>query len=660
MANDLIREKSPYLLQHAHNPVQWKAWGEKAFNDAAQQNKPVLLSIGYSSCHWCHVMERESFEDESTAALMNEGFINIKVDREELPDVDHYYMQAVQAMTGSGGWPLHVFLTPDKKAFYGGTYFPPKRMGGRASWKEVLHSVMNYYSERREDANIQAMKLEEHLGRNLFSPVTEQDENDSTHEITLRMMKQADREHGGFGSAPKFPSATILRFLSRQGSDSDKHHVLFTLRCMAQGGIHDHVGGGFSRYSTDNKWRVPHFEKMLYDNAQLLGLYAWAFHKSEDPVFYQALKGIFHWLNTEMHAPEGGYFSAQDADTEGEEGLYYLWTWNELQEVLGSEGVYAAGLFNCSENGNFEYRNILYITAESLAATQEQHIQAIPVWMNRLYQYRMNRPRPFTDTKIILSWNALCITNMLEAFLYTRDKIFLETAQKELDGLWNRFRKENQGWAHYRIDEHSCGDAYADDLVYLAEALFQMGLITGQETYYQNCCSLADHLLQFFRHGENPLITYSDERLRGMPWPQYEIYDHSLPSPNAVFCGLLQKLDHLWPDSGYGYHSETMYKGIKQLVHQYPSSFAFWCQVGAEGQKPQTEVHILGPLAAEYYSILYTKSNNSNVQFVVSAGGALADRFGGNSNQRETLIFICRNQHCLPPFRDVKDALTEI
>ncbi|MDA4120847.1 MAG: thioredoxin domain-containing protein, partial [Thaumarchaeota archaeon] len=415
--NRLAKEKSPYLLQHRFNPVGWYSWGEEALRKAKNDNKPIFLSIGYSTCHWCHVMAHESFEDEGTAALINRNFIPIKVDREERPEIDAYYMGAVQAMTGGGGWPLSVFLTPDLKPFYGGTYFPPEPRYGTPSFKQVLEFVAQVWKDKREEI----LQNSEQIAKGFLGGLKPK----GTSELTPKMLEEGyaglvssfDPEHGGFGGAPKFPlpltSAFLLRYHYRTGKELAKRSVVKTLDEMLAGGIRDHLGGGFHRYSTDRVWLVPHFEKMLYDNALLAKLYAEAYQETGRGEYRQVVQETIGWILGEMTDPGGGFYSAQDADTSEGEGTYYTWT---PEEVAGSIGAGPAEVFNRSygvtKNGNFEGRTILHIVKGNQTAQEARSLQK---YRSELYQARLKRPRPSTDTKVLTSWNGLAISALAYA-----------------------------------------------------------------------------------------------------------------------------------------------------------------------------------------------------------------------------------------------------
>ncbi|HEY5772535.1 MAG TPA: thioredoxin domain-containing protein, partial [Chitinophagaceae bacterium] len=366
--NKLIDETSPYLLQHAHNPVNWFPWSDEALDKARRENKPILVSIGYSACHWCHVMERESFEDEETARVMNEHFVNIKIDREERPDLDHIYMDAVQAMTGSGGWPLNVFLTPAAKPFYGGTYFPPKRAFNRPSWQEVLLGVTEAFTQRRNEIDAQAENLTEHLLQANDFGITSPGEmnvftKEKINEAFENIMKNADKKWGGFGKAPKFPQSFVIQYLLRFFYSTDNkealEQALLSIDKMIDGGIYDQVGGGFARYSTDTEWLVPHFEKMLYDNALLVSVLSEAFQITNDKRYREVIEETIQFVQRELMHPEGGFYAALDADSEGEEGKFYVWDYAEVIELLKEDGMIFCDFFDIKPGGNWEGKNIL-------------------------------------------------------------------------------------------------------------------------------------------------------------------------------------------------------------------------------------------------------------------------------------------------------------
>lgn len=477
-SNHLIHETSPYLLQHAHNPVDWYPWSEEAFAKAKEEDKPILVSIGYAACHWCHVMERESFEDEETAALMNKYFVSIKVDREERPDVDHVYMDAVQAISGGGGWPLNVFLTPDRKPFYGGTYYPPVRAFNRMSWKELLEAIRNMYIEKRNEVESQAENLVQHLvnanafgtgkvgNQNLF-------EQEKATEIAANILKNADTEWGGFGRPPKFPQTFSIQYLLRYyyftGDEIAVKQALLSLDKMIDGGIYDQLGGGFARYSTDEKWLAPHFEKMLYDNALLLSALSEAYQLTQQKKYAAAIEETVGFIEREMLSPEGGFYSALDADSEGVEGKFYTWQKKEVENILGEGAALFCEVYDVSEEGNWEHTNILWrpVSMKKLAdrngITEEVLEDKMKLCKDKLLNERAKRARPGLDDKILLGWNALMITACCKAYAALGNKSYLKLAQANIHFLETNFRKENNEWHHTWKENKSKYKAFLDD-----------------------------------------------------------------------------------------------------------------------------------------------------------------------------------------------------
>ncbi|MCL6613966.1 MAG: thioredoxin domain-containing protein [Firmicutes bacterium] len=443
-ANRLIHETSPYLRQHAHNPVDWYPWGEEAFAEAKRKDVPLMLSSGYSACHWCHVMARESFADEETARLINENFVPVKVDREERPDIDQVYQTAVQAMTGQGGWPLTVFLTPDGEPFFGGTYFPPEPLYGRPGFRQVLAAVARAWREKPDDLRATARRVAEAVAETAGPPETHPREEGGLpsegliERAVARLADLVDRRHGGFGRAPKFPNVPALMLLLRHGrlygQSEPVDLALFTLRRMARGGIHDQLGGGFHRYATDDRWLIPHFEKMLYDNAQLLSAYTAAYQITGDGDFARAAQGIAAYVAREMTAPAGGFFAAHSAESEGVEGKFYLWTAEEVRKALGDERLYRTvrAFYGLREAGGFAGKNILVRAAEieEIAAEEGRPREEVAADLEEarrlLFAAREKRAKPFRDEKIVLAWNGLMISGLAGAALYLYQNAFAE------------------------------------------------------------------------------------------------------------------------------------------------------------------------------------------------------------------------------------------
>ncbi len=667
--NLLTHETSPYLLQHAGNPVHWMPWGKEAFLKAAAENKPVLVSIGYSSCHWCHVMEHESFEDQETADLMNTLFINIKVDREEYPDVDHVYMDAVQAMTGSGGWPLNVFLTPDKKPFYGGTYFPPVRAHGRASWREVLMNVSQYFTQNREDVEMQSSTLTEHLKQSSqigkIKDTSVEEPHRVCEDIKNKLLANADSEHGGFGVAPKFPSTFSIKFLLNHyvlyGDEASLKQALRSLDKMMMGGIYDQIGGGFARYSTDTYWIAPHFEKMLYDNALLIDVYAIAYTITKNESYRQVIDETIAWLRREMTSHEGGFYSAQDADSEGEEGKYYTWSAAELNEILHDEYEWFAAYYHVSEMGNWEHTNILYSTYESQSTLSENHRTKLKAIHTKLIDFRNLRIKPMTDDKMLLGWNALMNKALVRAYLSTEQIEYLHLAEQNMAFLLKSYHSSTHLYFHtYRLGEAKI-PAYADDLAFLADALICLGNATAETSYLLKAKEIVDYMNSFFSSDEHGMYQFVHANFLQVDINKQEIYDGAIPSPNAVMCDVTNQLSYIFQEDRYRIRSQKMRTHIAAVFQQYPGSFGLWCAAYQNQAQPFKEVLLSGNNAMEYYRALHTKKYQPAVMYITSnkKEEKIASLLG-KYQEGETLIYICNDLNCLEPLRDVNKAFTEI
>ncbi len=677
--NLLKNETSPYLLQHANNPVHWMPWGVAAFNKAEEENKPLLVSIGYSSCHWCHVMEHESFEDEETAALMNALFINIKVDREEFPDVDHMYMDAVQAMTGSGGWPLNVFLTPDKKPFYGGTYFPPVRTHGRASWKEVLINVSQYFSQNRTDVEAQAEKLLGHLKQSSLVGVEnanfhkEKEENENLNveetvsickDIKEKLIANADKEEGGFGMAPKFPSTFSLKYLldhySLYGDKEALQHALLSLDKMMMGGIYDQIGGGFARYSTDKYWIAPHFEKMLYDNALLIEVYAIAYSITKDEKYKEVIDEIITWLTREMTSEEAGFYAAQDADSEGVEGKYYTWSYEELNELLQGDFKDFAAYYHIEEHGNWEHTNILYSTYESNAMISNDFKKKLKTIHQTLIEIRNERIKPLTDDKILLGWNALMNKALVTAYLFTSNEPYLQLAEKNMKFILHKFSSKEHLFFHTYKNDIAKIPAYLDDLAYLADALISLANATADTSYLYKANEIVEFITMHFSNAEDALFNFTHRAYLQVTVNKKEIYDGAIPSPNAVLCRVLYLLYHAFWHDIWKDRSKQMLSFIAAFSQKYPSSFAVWCAEFQRQQSNTKEITIVGEHAKNIYLELNTKKYSSNVTYITSHKEDTLGSVKGKYQEGETLIYICKDFSCSAPLRDVNKAFIEI
>src|SRR6187399_2857972 len=590
--NKLINETSPYLLQHAHNPVNWFPWGDEAMDKAKKENNPILVSIGYSACHWCHVMERESFEDEETARLMNEHFVNIKIDREERPDLDHIYMDAVQAMTGSGGWPLNVFLTSAMKPFYGGTYFPPKRAFNRPSWQEVLLGVTEAFSQRRNEVDAQAENLTEHLIQANAFGVSSPGENDfftkeKINEVFENIMKNADREWGGFGKAPKFPQSLVIQYLLRFFHVSENkealEQALLSIDKMIDGGIYDHIGGGFARYSTDTEWLVPHFEKMLYDNALLLSVISEAYQLTGDKRYKEVIEETIQFIQREMMFPEGGFYAALDADSEGEEGKFYVWNYEEVMELLETDGTIFCDFFDINAGGNWEGKNILWRKKKEKVFCEEKNIlleelqRVIQKGKKILLEKRNEKIRPQTDDKILLGWNALMNTALSKAFAATGNETYKKLAVDNMQFLLSKFLKNNTGeYFHSWKNNIAKQPAFLDDYAFLIQALIQLQEVTGNTNYLEKAKRITEQVLGNFKDSATDFFFYTNSNQKDVIVRKKEVYDGAQPSGNAVMADNLYKLGLYFDKRSWKERSVQMISYLFSAIVRYPTSFGAW------------------------------------------------------------------------------------
>lgn len=661
--NRLIHETSPYLLQHAHNPVNWYPWGEEALALSKKEDKPILVSIGYAACHWCHVMERESFEDEATAAIMNKYFINIKIDREERPDLDHIYMDAVQAMTGSGGWPLNVFLTPDTKPFYGGTYFPPVRAHNRPSWREVLEGLYKAYTEKREEINQQAEKLTQHLrSSNSFGlqvntadwiKATETIEN-----IAANMLKQADTEWGGFGHAPKFPQTQTIRYLLRhfhfQGDEAAKKQALLSLDKMIDGGIYDQLGGGFARYSTDTEWLAPHFEKMLYDNALIVMAMCEAYALTKDAKYARAIRETLLFVENELMHPDGGFYSALDADSEGVEGKFYTWSKKEIEEVLGEDAALFCAYYDVTEEGNWEETNILRVCtqpaefAEAHGLTEAEWLRKADTLKNKLRQRRNQRVRPLLDDKHLLGWNALMNTAYGQAYAILGESRYRLIAEKNIVFLEQSLSNSADGkWMHACKEGKAHIPAFLDDYACLIQAYIQLQEITGNASYLLKAQTLLEGVNLHFSEAKTGFYFYTMEGQSDIIVRKKEVYDGSTPSGNALMAANLQYLGRVFDRKDWLDRMNRMLAGLGMAIVKYPTSFGLWAMVMQAELAGWKEVALMGPGAGAYLpAVLEKYVPNKIVQTEETKEGDFPLLAGKMPEDGTIRLYICQNFSC--------------
>jgi len=584
--NRLINSRSPYLLQHAHNPVDWHPWSEEALRRAKREDKPILLSIGYFACHWCHVMERESFENEEIADIMNKHFVCIKVDREERPDLDEIYMRAVQMMTGSGGWPLNVFLTPDLKPFYGGTYFPPEDKSGRPGFKRVLLAVAEAYRNRRKEIEQNAGRVLEALksSTQVSEAVPEELSVDLINEAVRELSQLFDPAWGGFGEAPKFPRSPAVRLLlrhySRTHNEDSLHMATMTLEKMAGGGIYDQLGGGFHRYSVDREWLVPHFEKMLYDNAQLGVAYLEAFQLTKRPLFSRVVRETLDYVLREMTDDGGGFYSTQDADTEGVEGKYYVWRLDEIEGVLSAED---AGLFcqyyGITKSGNFEGANILHISTRFEDFAGKTHIvphelqRRLGEMRRQLSAARKRRPPPGVDDKILVSWNGLMISTFAYGYQVLGEERYRHAAVRAADFILTHVRSEEELLHAYRAG-HSHVKGYLDDHAFLLQGLLDLYETTFDSRSIQHAQSLAQQMLRQFWDAKAGGFYFTQGGNTDLILRTKRAADGAMPSGNAVAAHALLRLAKLTGREDYSQKAEEALKVFSASLERFPSEFA--------------------------------------------------------------------------------------
>jgi uncharacterized protein YyaL (SSP411 family) len=664
--NRLINEASPYLLQHAHNPVDWYPWGEEALQKAKAEDKPILVSIGYAACHWCHVMERESFENEGTAALMNKYFVNIKIDREERPDLDHVYMDAVQAISGGGGWPLNVFLTPDRKPFYGGTYYPPVRAFNRMSWTELLHAIHDMFTQKRNEVEAQADNLVHHLATSKMLGLQQELKDEVFNEENLvlaidAILKHADTEWGGFGNAPKFPHTFAIQYLLRHyyftGSEPAVKQALLSLDKMIFGGINDQLGGGFARYSTDAQWLAPHFEKMLYDNALLVSTISEAYQLTHQPHYADAVRNTLAFVERELTAPGGGFFSALDADSEGVEGKFYTWSKAEVDAILGDDSELFCNVYDVSERGNWEHTNILWIPAYNRPLSDNEKV-ILARCREKLFAGRAKRVRPLLDDKILLGWNALMITACCKAYAALGDAHYLQMATNAIQFLEAKLQQGDE-WLHSWKENKTVHAAFLDDYAYLVQAYIHLQEITGNNRYLLKAKALSVYVQQHFWDSESGFFFFTPNHQSDVVVRKKDVYDGAMPSGNSVMAGNLYYLAIVFDEKKWLEQSRRMVQSVANAITSYPTSFGVWAAVLQNMVYGMNEVVITGSNAAQALPELLQHFIPDKI--VQSASEPVADNvfslLQGKEIKQGTAIYVCRNNTCLAPVSTVPAAL---
>jgi len=673
--NSLIHETSPYLLQHAKNPVQWYTWNESALKKATEEHKPIFLSIGYSSCHWCHVMAHESFENNEIAKIMNENFINIKVDREERPDIDDIYQKVCQIATGQGGWPLSVFLTPDQKPFYVGTYFPILDSYGRPGFGSLLRQLAQSWKEKPQDIIKTAEIFLTNLQKTESVNTLESLDKSILDEAAINLVQLGDPIHGGFGSAPKFPNSANLSFMLRysklSGISKFQEFALKTLRKMAQGGIFDQLRGGFHRYSTDSRWLVPHFEKMLYDNALIPVVYAEAYQITKDPFYLEVVTKTLNYVLKEMTSPEGGFYSAQDADSEGEEGKYYVWNKSEIQKILGNDADVFCLFYDVTDGGNFEGKTILCnnISLSSVAfkfgKTEAQVKNILDSGIKKLLDVRSKRIPPGLDDKILTSWNALMISALAKGFRVSNEQSFLSAAERSISFIENHLVKNGKLLRTYKNGTSKI-QAYLEDYSYFISALLDIFEIKPELKYLETAQTFGNYLIEHFWDPSQKNFFMTDNTHEKLIIRPKSNYDLSMPSGNSVAAYSLLRLYHLTQEKKFLEISLAVMESQAMMAAENPFGFGYLLNtIYMYLQKP-LEITILNPKNTEISkyltgmflpeSILVTVKNETQIKNL-----AKIPFFAGKEFKYDkTIVFVCKDFTCSLPLESISEIETQL
>ena len=665
--NKLSQSSSPYLLQHQHNPVEWFPWGAEALEKARKEEKPIIVSIGYSACHWCHVMERESFEDQEVARLMNQHYVCIKVDREERPDVDQIYMDAIQAMGLQGGWPLNVFLSPEQKPFYGGTYFP------KQNWLQLLGNVATAYREKREELEESAEKFTEALQMSEsqkygLEPHTAEFKEEELEGFYQKFSKNFDTKKGGLSRAPKFPMPShwlfLLRFWATTGRKEALEQVNTTLREMAWGGIYDQLGGGFARYSVDAEWFAPHFEKMLYDNGQLISLYSEAYTASQNPLFKKVVYQTIGWAEREMLSPEGGFYAALDADSEGEEGKFYCWEFREVEEILGREAEIFSDYYNLDEQGNWENgKNILHRResigdfAHKYELDPEELQQLLAEAELKLFREREKRIRPGLDDKILAGWNGLMLKGLADAYAAFGEPSFLDLALRNARFIDQHMQQENKLMRNFKNGKASIA-GYLEDYALVIEAYLRLYEVCFQEEWLYKAKKLLKYCLENFWDEEEKLFFYTDAGSEKLIARKKELFDNVIPSSNSVMALNLYRLGILLDVQHYQLLARQMLGAAHKLLLAEPQYFTYWGCLYTHFARPTAEIAIVGPEHHAFSQRIYQQRYHPNkVMCAAEKGGTLPLLENRQAEERKTTVYVCYNQSCQKPVHSPEEAL---
>ncbi|KGM95935.1 thioredoxin domain-containing protein [Clostridium botulinum] len=660
--NILINEKSPYLLQHAHNPVDWYPWCEEAFLKAKQEDKPIFLSIGYSSCHWCHVMEKESFEDEEVAKILNDKYISIKVDREERPDVDNTYMTFCQAVTGSGGWPLTIIMTPEQKPFFAGTYFPKKSMYGRPGFIQILKQISDEWKSNKNNiintSNELLNTMEEHISQDKSGEINE----NILQDAVIEMNYYYDNKYGGFGTAPKFPTPHKLMLLLIHYKVYNNKNALGmvenTLKCMYKGGIFDHIGFGFSRYSTDGKWLVPHFEKMLYDNALLAYVYTQAYQVTGKSFYKEIAEKIFTYILRDMTSPEGGFYSAEDADSEGVEGKFYVWTLDEIERILGEEAKEFCNIYDITKNGNFEGSNIPNLIGKDL-----DDIDKLESLRKKLFEVREKRIHPFKDDKILTAWNALMIVALAYAGRVFENQEYINRAKKAYNFIENNLiRKDGRLLARFRHGE-AAYIAYLEDYSFLVWALIELYEATFESYYLNQALYFKDEMIKLFWDEESYGFFHSGKDGEKLILNLKDSYDMAIPSGNSVAAMNLIKLSKITGDNTLAEKAYKMIEGFGGNITESLQSHSIFLIAYMSYIRPSRQIIIAAEKEDEVFKDMIRETNKRFMPFTTTRlnDGDLEDVIPFIKNERKmdnkTTAYICENFSCNRPVDNIEDFI---
>jgi len=668
--NSLIHETSPYLLQHANNPVEWYGWNDNSLKKAKDENKPIFLSIGYSSCHWCHVMAHESFENDDVAKFMNENFVNIKVDREERPDIDDIYQKVCQIATGQGGWPLSIFLTPDQKPFYAGTYFPILDSYGRPGFGSICRQLSQAWKEKPKDIEKSADKFLDALHKTETVSASSKLERVILDEAAMNLFQLGDSTFGGFGSAPKFPNAANISFLFRyaklSGLSKFNEFALKTLKKMAKGGIFDQIGGGFARYSTDAKWLVPHFEKMLYDNALIPVNYVEAYQITKDPFYLDVIKKTLDFVLREMTSPEGGFYSAYDADSEGIEGKFYVWKKSEIKEILGDDAELFCLYYDVTDGGNWEGNNILCnnlnlsTIAFNFGITEPKALEVINSCSEKLLKVRSKRIPPGLDDKILVSWNSLMVTAFAKGYRVTNDVRYLDAA-KDCISFIEKSLFENGKLLRTYKNGHAKIDGYLEDYSYFVNALLDVFEIEPESKYLELALRLGRHLKDHFWDSKsNSFFMTSDEHEKLIIRPKSN-YDLSLPSGNSVSALVMLRLYHFSQEQNFLEISTKIMESQAQIAAENPFGFGYLLNTIFTYLEKPLEVTIINTENFEICSSLLTSYLPNSLLVTISSSSQLENLskypfFAGKTFEDKTLVFVCKDFSCSLPLSTLDDV----